>query len=116
MFLANRLTRQMHLDAKKCHSFVALLFAAGILFLTHAMERMTKWELSSDIVGEALLDLEEVLTGHRNRFIAHRCYGEYVLRAVYEYEDMIPSLMTVYFPYKGRYYQGSGSFEDKIFG
>jgi hypothetical protein len=89
---------------------------ATILFLTHAMERMAKWELSPDIVRETLLNPEEVLTGHHNRFIAHRCYGEHILRAIYEYEDMVPSLVTVYFPYRGRYYQGGGGFEDKILG
>jgi len=47
-----------------------------ILFLTHAMDRMTKWKLSPEIVGETLLAPEEVLVGHHNRFIAHRCVME----------------------------------------
>jgi hypothetical protein len=84
--------------------------------MTHAMERMAKWGLGPGMVGEALLNPDEVLTGHHNRFIAQRCYGEHVLRAIYEYDATIPSLITVYFPYKGRYYQGGGSFEDKILG
>lgn len=87
---------------------------AAVLFMTHAMERMVKWALSPNIVGETLLNPEEVLTGHHNRFIAHRCYGQHILRAIYEYENTIPSLVTVYFPYKERYYRGGGSFEDKI--
>jgi len=85
-----------------------------ILFLTHAMERMTKWKLTPEIVGETLLAPEQVLVGHHNRFLAHRCYGEHILRAVYEYDNLIPSLVTVYFPYKDRYYEGGGHFEDKI--
>jgi len=85
-----------------------------ILFLTHAMDRMTKWELTPEIVVESLLSPEEVLLGHHKRFIAHRRYGAHLLRAIYEYDDLIPSLVTVYFPYKDRYYQGGGHFEDKI--
>lgn len=85
-----------------------------ILFMTHALERITKWSLTIEIVGETLLKPEEVLVGHHNRFIAHRCYGHHILRAVYEYENLIPALVTVYFPYKDRYYQGGGNFEDKI--
>ena len=85
-----------------------------ILFMTHAMDRMTKWKLTPEIVGETLLEPEEVLVGHHNRFIAHKCYGQHILRAIYEYENLIPSLVTVYFPYRDRYYQGGGNFEDKI--
>ena len=62
--------------------------------MTHAMERMTKWSLTPEIVGETLLDPEEVLVGHHSRFIAHRCYGHHILRAVYEYTNLIPALIT----------------------
>ncbi len=71
-------------------------------------------EADSEIVGETLLTLDEVLVGHHNRFIAHRCYGQHILRAIYEYDNLMPSLVTVYFPYKKRYYEGGGQFEDKI--
>lgn len=86
-----------------------------ILFTNHAMKRMEKWQLSLEIVAETLLDPEKVLVGHHNRFIAQRCFGLHILRAVYEYEKLIPILVTVYFPYKNRYFQGGGCFEDKIF-
>ena len=85
-----------------------------ILFLTHAMDRIAKWKLTPEMVGETLLEPEEVLIGHNNRFIAHKCYGVHILRAVYEYDNLIPSLITVYFPYKDRYYKGGKRFEDKI--
>ena len=75
---------------------------------------MEKWKLTPEMVGVTLLEPEEVLIGHHNRFIAHKCYGAHILRAVYEYGNFIPSLITVYFPYKDRYYQGGGRFEDKI--
>jgi hypothetical protein len=85
-----------------------------ILFLTHTIDRMAKWKLTPEMVGETLLEPEEVLVGHHNRFIAHKCYGEHILRAVYEYDNLIPSLITVYFPYKNRYYEGGKHFENKI--
>ena len=85
-----------------------------ILFLSHALERMKKWKVTAEIVLEALLEPEEVLVGHHKRYIAHRRYEEHILRAIYEYDNMMPSLVTIYFPYKDRYYQGGGHFEDKI--
>ena len=86
-----------------------------ILFTAHALSRLEKWRITLEKTAATLLEPEEVLIGHNNRFIAHRCFGEHVLRAVYEYEGSIPTLVTVYFPYKGRYFQGGGNFEDKIF-
>lgn len=60
-----------------------------ILFLTHAIERMEKWKLTPEMVGGTLLERGEVLIGHHNRFIAHKCYGEHILRAVYEYDNFL---------------------------
>lgn len=85
-----------------------------ILFLTHSINRMEKWKLKPEMVGETLLEPEEVLIGHNNRYIAHKCYGHHIVRAVYEYDNSIPSLITVYFPYKDRYYEGGDCFENKI--
>jgi len=85
-----------------------------ILFLNHAIDRLTRWKLTPEMVGDTLLEPDEVLIGHHDRFIAHKCYGEHILRAVYEYDNLIPSLITVYFPFKDRYYEGGKKFEDKI--
>jgi len=86
-----------------------------ILFLFHAIERIKKWNLEEEIVAETLILPEEVIIGHRNRYIAHRRYGNHLVRAVYEYEDSFPVLLTVYFPYVSRYFKGGGVYEDKIF-
>lgn len=86
-----------------------------ILFLFHAIERIKKWEIKEDIIFETLLLPEEVLVGHGNRYIAHRRYGDHLVRAVYEYENDLPILLTVYFPYRERYFNGGGTYEDKIF-
>ncbi|MFP4393467.1 MAG: DUF4258 domain-containing protein [Desulfohalobiaceae bacterium] len=85
-----------------------------IIFTSHSLARMEKWQLTIEAVAKTLLDPEEVLLGHNKRFIAHRCFGQHVLRAVYEYQDFVPVLVTVYYPYKNRYYQGGISFEDQI--
>src|SRR4030042_1529791 len=87
----------------------------NILLLSHAIERMKKWGISDKIVIETMLLPEEVLVGHRSRFIAHRRYENHVIRAVYEYHKELPVLITVYFPYKDRYFKGGMIYEDKIF-
>lgn len=85
-----------------------------ILFTTHALERIKKWRLNIEMTAETLLSPEEVLVGHNKRFVAHRCFGQHLVRAVYEYDNFVPVLITVYFPYKNRYFKGGGSIEDKI--
>jgi hypothetical protein len=87
----------------------------NILFLFHAIERMKKWAISDKIVIETMLLPEEVLVGHRSRYIAHRRYENHVIRAVYEYQKELPVLVTVYFPHITRYFKGGRVYEDKIF-
>lgn len=86
----------------------------SILLTFHALERMQKWALTDRGVLEAILSPEEVLRGHRQRFIAHRRSGEHVLRIVYEYEETMPVIVTVYFPFSGRYFEGGTRYEDQI--
>ncbi len=86
-----------------------------ILFLVHAIERIKKWNINEQIVAETLLLPEEVIVGHRGRYIAHRRYDNHLVRAVYEYEGGLPVLLTVYFPYIDRYFKGGSVYEDKIF-
>jgi hypothetical protein len=86
-----------------------------VLFLFHAGERIRKWKLKEEIVIETLIMPEEVIVGHRNRYIAHRRYGDHLVRAVYEYEEALPVLLTIYFPYQHRYFKGGNIYEDKIF-
>lgn len=49
-----------------------------------------------------------------DRYIAHKLHGDHVVRAIYEYHDDYPAVVTVYFPYAGRYYQGGSRYEDNI--
>lgn len=86
-----------------------------ILYLLHALERIQKWGLTPEMIAETMFLPEETVIGHRMRYIAHKRYGDHLVRAVYEYEEGIPVLVTVYFPYANRYFRGGGTYEDKIF-
>ena len=85
------------------------------VFLTfHALERIERWRLTERQVLRALLLPEEVLRGHRERFIAHRRQGTRVVRVVYEYDQHLPAVLTVYCPTVKRYFRGGGHYEDRI--
>jgi hypothetical protein len=86
----------------------------SILFTFHCLERIARWRLTDRKVLQALLFPEEVVVGHRNRYIAHRRSRGHVVRAVYEYEGKMPAVITVYYPPAGRYFRGGGVYEDKI--
>lgn len=85
-----------------------------VLFTFHSLGRMRRWRLADRRVLLALLFPEEVLRGHRGRFIAHRRVGRHVVRAVYEYEGKTPVVVTVYYPFAERYFQGGEIYEDQI--
>ena len=84
-----------------------------LMITWHALDRMKIWDLNINQVLLALLDPEEVVVGHHRRYIAHRRYGEHVLRAVYEHTDL-PTVITVYFPSAKRYFRGGEEYADKI--
>ena len=86
-----------------------------ILYTHHALERIKQWGILPETVAETLLFAEEYVLGHRGRFIAHKRYGNHIIRAVYEYDATIPVLLTVYFPRSERYFEGGEKYADKIF-
>ena len=88
--------------------------AVSILLTFHTLERVAKWRLTVEAVLQALLFPQEVLRGHRSRFIAHRQARGHVVRAIYEYEGVMPVVITVYHPSARRYFQGGGRYEDRI--
>jgi len=87
---------------------------ARVLFTSHAIERTKRWEITEEMVAETQLLPEEVLIGHRHRYIAHKRHDNHLVRAVYEYDGLLPVLLTVYFPHKDCYFKGDGIYEDKI--
>jgi hypothetical protein len=86
----------------------------SILLTFHTLERIVIWRLTEQSVLRTLLFPEEVLRGHRGRFIAHRRAGRHIVRVVYEYEGDMPVVVTVYNPLAKRYFQGGGTYEDRI--
>ena len=86
----------------------------SILLTFHSLERMRRWALTESKVLEALVYPEEVIRGHRNRFIAHRRSGKHVLRVIYEYQSSMVVVVTVYHPYADRYFQGGGTHADTL--
>lgn len=88
--------------------------AVQVLMTFHVFERTVLWQLSIPSILQTLLFPEEVLRGHRDRFIAHRRVRSHVVRVIYEYEGTLPVVVTVYNPYAKRYFQGGGTYEDRI--
>jgi len=77
------------------------------------MTRTPVWAVCYKVL-QTLLFPEEVIRGHRNRFIAHRRIRGHVVRVVYEYEGRIPVVVTVYYPSAKRYFRGEGVYEDQV--
>jgi hypothetical protein len=86
----------------------------AMLFTFHALDRINTWRLTERRVLQTLLFPGEVLRGHRDRYIAHRRFGSHLVRAVYEHEGDLPVLITVYYPFARRYFQGGRIHEDQI--
>ena len=89
-------------------------FELKLLLTWHSLDRIVFWSLSVEMVLEALLYPDEVVKGHFNRYIAHKRHNGHVVRAVYEYNEDIPVIVTVYKPSADRYFEGGGKFADKI--
>ncbi|WP_048149902.1 DUF4258 domain-containing protein [Thermococcus sp. AM4] len=85
-----------------------------ILITHHALSRARHWKLSLEKLVEAILYPEEVLTGHHDRFIAHKAENDHIIRVIYEYENGVPIVVTVYRPRKERYFMGGGVYEDRV--
>ncbi|HEV8132737.1 MAG TPA: DUF2283 domain-containing protein [Acidobacteriota bacterium] len=62
----------------------------AILLTFHALQRIAEWQLKIQSVLQALVFPEEVVHGHRERFIAHRRMRARLLRVIYEYEGRMP--------------------------
>jgi hypothetical protein len=88
--------------------------AVQVLVTFHVFERSVRWRLSIQAILQTLLFPEEVLRGHRDRFIAHRRVRDHVVRVIYQYDERLPVAVTVYNPYAKRYFQGGGIYEDRI--
>ena len=85
-----------------------------ILVTKHAEERLNRWSIDTKKLFETLLYPDGVLTGHRGRYIVHKRYGAHIVRVIYEYENNLPVIVTVYYPSAKRYFRGGGTYADRI--
>lgn len=68
----------------------------------HARSRMARYEVDEDFVIHALREPDHVVAGYRGRKIVHKFMNQYVLRVVYE-EDDVMVVITVYPAERERY-------------
>jgi Domain of unknown function (DUF4258) len=102
-----------HVRGQLYHVLVAGKMVSIVLTF-HALERIAQWRLTVAGVLQTILFPEEVLRGHRGRFIAHRRVQTHVVRVIYEYTERIPVVITVYYPSAKRYFQGHEVYEDHL--
>lgn len=109
-----KITRVEDAERGRIYYVVAQNKELKIMITRHAQERLNRWSIDINKLFEALLYPEEVLTGHYGGFIAHKRYGTHIVRAVYEYDNDLPVVVTVYYPLATRYFKGGGTYADKI--
>jgi hypothetical protein len=88
--------------------------SARLLLAGHALRRAIRWGLSDRTVLRALLLPDEGRRGHRDRFIAQQQTDGHIVRVIYEYEQSLPVVITVYSPLAKRHFTGGGTYEDRI--
>ncbi len=74
-----------------------------IIFTLHALERMSRYGITREEVINALFNPDEIVHGYRGRLIAHKYIGRYVLRIIYEKQDNVIVVVTVYRARRERY-------------
>lgn len=68
----------------------------NIKILNHARRRMQTYNVSEELVREAIDRPDSELESYGNRRIAQKKLGRYVLRIIYEYEGEEKIVVTVY--------------------
>jgi len=77
-----------------------------IRLTVHARLRMMRYQLSDEEVIECLRNPDKVVGGYKGRRIAHKVKNKYVIRAIYEENELI-TVVTVYLAWKSRYERGT---------
>lgn len=80
----------------------------------HALARARRWHTGLENVLRALVAPEEVLRGHRGRFVAHRRDARGLLRVVYAYERAAPFVVTIHHPSATLEFEGRSTHEDHV--
>ena len=77
----------------------------NIIFTKHAKERIKTYNLSDDIVKDAIRNPDEIVEGYEETMIAHKLLNKHLLRVVYVTEKNIVKIITVYPSKKERYFK-----------
>jgi hypothetical protein len=72
----------------------------------HARSRMMRYQIDEKEVFECLRNPDKIVGGYKGRRIAHKVRNKYVIRAIYEENELI-IVVTVYLAWKGRYERGT---------
>ena len=112
--MAYRLTAIHDHPRGKVYEIQANRKKVAVLLTYHILKRLRQWRLTDDLVVRTMLFPEEVLIGHHGRFIAHLRREEHLVRVIYEYDERLPVAVTVYSPFVKRYFQGGGTYEDRL--
>ena len=72
----------------------------------HARFRMMRYQISEEEVTACLRNPDKVVGGYKVRKIAHRVRNKYVIRVIYEENELI-TVVTVYLAWKSRYEKGA---------
>ena len=73
-----------------------------IRLTVHARLRMMRYRISREEVTACLRNPDKVIGGYKGKKIAHRVKNKYVIRAIYEENELI-TVVTVYLAWKSRY-------------
>jgi hypothetical protein len=63
---------------------------------------MMRYRISREEVTACLRNPDKVIVGYKGRKIAHRVKNKYVIRAIYEENELI-TVVNVYLAWKSRY-------------
>jgi len=72
----------------------------------HARFRMMRYQISEEEVTACLRNPDKVVGGYKGRKIAHKVKNRYVIRVIYEENELI-TVVTVYLAWKSRYERGA---------
>mgnify|MGYP000017521159 CR=1 FL=1 len=73
-----------------------------IVYTKHARMRMQQYNISELEIVNTIYNPDKILPGYRNRKIAQKVLNRYLLRVIYEENDLI-TIITVYYARRERY-------------
>ncbi len=76
-----------------------------IIISKHAKERIDTYNLTEELVKNAVRKPDEIVEGYEGTLVAHKLLNEYVLRVVYIKQDDEIKIITTYPAKKSRYWK-----------